>query len=291
MLPTPLCLQLQGSRASTAGTRPSGHPRHRGWRSSSTNTSRAGDPGSSVARDACRSSPSRCCVAEYLRSLADDAVPEEQVRLILVVRPAAELDVVRGAYPSHRGTVRRDGTRGTRSRGTDLSAQTNAQRPSSRCHTARFTAAGKLTPRGRAPARAGPCAQSHGLTCSARDGRSAPFTPDRGSGRRLHPVSYVGRAPARAAACRASRATASPVVCSVPVRVASRQPRGGLRVAAVPCLAGQGGKSASCGCGRGYLGYRHRRQGREQPPLDGDGASRRMTVAAAGRGFNNAISS
>ena len=39
-------------------------------------------------------------------SLADDAVAEEQVSLILVVRAAAELNVVRGAYPSR--CVRRD---------------------------------------------------------------------------------------------------------------------------------------------------------------------------------------
>ena len=126
-------------------------------------------------------------------------------------------------------TARRDGVRETRSRGTGPCVRRRRSVP----HRA-ATRHVLLPPVCGVPmqySRPGSIAVTrHGQTCAARGRRSAAPMHDRGSRRRLHPAAYVGQAPARAEASRASHATASPGACTVPAQVASRrQPAPGVQ--------------------------------------------------------------
>ena len=203
--------------------------------------------------------------------------PKNRLRLILVVRAAAELDVVRRGCASSR--VRLDVMK-LEERGLVAPACPSHER------AATLIALPHVPPDRRRYVASRCRTVARARARRRRTGKPAPLemidraasTRDRESSRRRHPAPRVGQAPVRAAASRASRASALPVACIVPARVASRRPRGTAALASQdlvprPEVLASGSETGVESC------------------FDGCGATRRIMVAAAGRGFNDAISS
>ena len=133
-------------------------------------------------------------------------------------------------------TARRDGTRGTRSRGTGRCVRRTSSDPR-RASTQHAEPPPVYDVRMRNSRLAFAAATPHGQACTARDDRSGASMRDRGSRTRPHLAAYVAQATARAAAFRASRLPASPPACIVPARVASRRR---------PGTAGEDAEVTSC---------------------------------------------
>ncbi len=129
--------------------------------------------------------------APDLGSLADQRVSEEKLRLILVVRAAAELDVVGRRRASSR--VRRDMME-LEERNLPAPSSASDERAASlialpHCSLDSRRYVDVQTQRSRS---AWLAVTPHRQTCAAPDDRSAASTRDRGSRRRLHLAAYVG---------------------------------------------------------------------------------------------------
>ena len=110
--------------------------------------------------------------------LADQRVPEEKARLILVVRAAAQLNVVGGGWASRR--VRRDvmelkeGDLAASARAPDEPAASLIALPDCAPDRRRY-----VTSRWQYSRPSSAAVRRHGQTCAARDGRSAASMRDR----------------------------------------------------------------------------------------------------------------